>query len=294
MASDLNDLLLFAELGRRMSVTGTANALSLPKSTVSRRLAAMESRLGVQLVHRHTRKLQLTPIGQTYWERCLAIREAVEDSDALLDDMQRLPSGLLRLSLPVEFAIYFMASPIAEFLRANPGIQIDIDLNARIVDLVAEQFDMAIRLGQPPEANYVVREIGRLPRFLYASPDYLEDHGRPQTPEDLRDHEFLVYAQMARPEVELIRGRDRRKVEVSGRIRVNNASIARRFALEGLGIAMLADVLAREDYAWGTLERVLPDYALEPLPVLALLPSRAHLPHKTRAFLDFLVTRLSS
>ncbi|MDR2164464.1 MAG: LysR family transcriptional regulator, partial [Zoogloeaceae bacterium] len=199
-AVSLDDMALFVEVARAMSFHRAAKASGVPNSTLSRRVSALEKVIGLRLLRRTTRKIELTEAGQRYFERCRRIVEEARLAHEQLGDLLAQPGGLLRVSVPADFAHLFLAPLIAEFARRYPAIRFELDFTPRRVDLAHEPVDVAIRVGEMADSSLIARELARLPRYLYASPRYLEQAGEPQNPADLTRHECL---RMLNPEAEV-------------------------------------------------------------------------------------------
>jgi DNA-binding transcriptional LysR family regulator len=287
----LNDMALFVEVVNARSFRRAAEAIGMPNSTLSRRISALEKAIGLRLLNRTTRKIDLTEAGQLYFERCKRIVAEARLAHEQLGEMLAQPSGVLRASLPVDFANIYLAPLIAEFARRYPGIRFEFDLTPRRVDLVAEPVDVAIRMGEPPSSNLIARQLARLPRYLYASPRYLELSGEPGQPADLARHECLcmpragVWTLHAHDDgLEVAKGVE---VAVGGRFLLNSVGMIRRLATLDLGIAMLAEEIVADEVADGRLRRVLPQWQATPVPVYAITETRL-LPAKTQRFIEFL------
>jgi len=287
----LNDMALYVEVVKAKSFRGAAQAIGMPNSTLSRRIAGLEKAIGLRLLHRTTRRIEPTEAGRTYFERCKRIVDEARLAHEQLDGLLAQPSGVLRVSLPADFTNQFLASLIAEFARAYPGIAFELDLSPRRVDLVAEPFDVAIRMGTPPDSNLIARPLARLAQGLYASPDYLARAGEPTHPEDLAHHECLRFLGARADEWCLTDGRETVEIGADGRFRLNNVTAIARLAEQGLGIAVLADAIVERRTA-GHLRRVLPRWQSIPVPVYAITETRL-LPAKTQRFIEFLIDRLS-
>ncbi|MFB9262815.1 LysR family transcriptional regulator [Bradyrhizobium erythrophlei] len=281
----LNDMALFVEVVKARSFRRAAHTIGVPNSTLSRRISGLEKAIGLRLLHRTTRKIELTEAGQLYFERCRRIVDEARLAHEQLGEMLAQPSGVLRVSLPVDFAMTFLAPQLAEFTRRYPGISFEFDLTPRRVDLVAEPFDVAIRMGELPDSTLIARKLAEIPRYLFASPRYLALSGEPSRPADLDKHECLDFprggAWTLRDGVQSV------DVTVGGRFRLNSIGMIRRMALLDLGIAMLADAIVAEDLADGRLRRVLPKWQATPVAVHAVTETRL-LPAKTQRFIEFL------
>jgi DNA-binding transcriptional LysR family regulator len=293
----LNYMRLFVEVAKRKSFRAAAEALDMPNSTLSRNIAELEKTIGLRLLHRSTRKVELTEAGEVYFKRCQNIvEEALGAHQALLDVSER-PIGTLRVSTTSGFAVGYLAPILSEFANAYPLIKFDFDLSARRVDLQADPFDVAIRLGPAPTApsTLVARQIASIPRYLYASPAYLEQAPRLQHANDLVHH-VLIVGPTGRCETEVWRSfrRGEETVDVMGgsRFVMNSADLSRAAAANGIGITDLDSSLARQDVAAGRLRRVLPDWEMEPTPVHIITDTR-HLPARTKLFIAFVIARLA-
>lgn len=285
----LNDMALFIEVASTLSFRRAADVSGIPNSTLSRRIAALEKHIGLRLLHRTTRRVELTEAGQLYYERCRRIVDEARIAHEQLGEMLAQPTGVLRASLPVDFATIYMAPLIAEFSRRFPGITFEFDLTPRRVDLVTEPFDIAIRMGEQSDSNLIARLLARLSVQLYASPQYLAQHGVPQHPTDLVRHECLGFPKSGR--WTLHRDAETIEVEVAGRFLVNSVGMFRRLATLDLGIIMLPEEVAAEELAAGRLQRVLPDWRGQSTPVYAITETRL-LPAKTQRFIEFLQEHL--
>lgn len=285
----LNDMALFVEVARTLNFRRAAEATGVPNSTLSRRISALEKAIGLRLLHRTTRRVELTEAGQLYYERSRRIVEEARIAHEQLGEMLAQPSGLLRASLPVDFATIYLAPLIAEFAELYPDIRFELDLGARRVDLVTEPFDVAIRMGELPDSALIARLVTRLPVQVYASPRYLEHAGEPAHPADLAGHECLGFPGAGR--WTLHQGEKTVEVDVGGRLLVNSVGMFRRLATLDLGVILLPEAAAEEDLAAGRLRRVLPGWQATSTPVYALTETRL-LPAKTQRFIEFLQERL--
>lgn len=293
----LSYMRLFVEVARTRSFRRAAEALDMPNSTLSRHIAELEKTIGLRLLHRSTRKVELTEAGEVYFKRCQSIvEEARIAHESLLDVVER-PSGTLRVSMPVDLATGSLAPILADFSRAYPLIAFEFDLTPRRIDLQAEPFDLAIRIGPPPTAPsmLVARQIALLPRYLYAAPGYLKNAPPLTGPDDLRHHVLCVArGTLKQGDVwrTLYRGDETVEVMTPTRFAMNSVGLSRSLAAQGVGIAAMDAELARDHVAAGRLVRVLPDWSLSPVQVHAITETRL-LPARTRLFIEFLKGRLS-
>src|SRR5690348_16778849 len=190
---DLNDIVVFTKVVETKSFTGAAEVLGLPKSTVSRKLAQLEERLGVRLVQRTTRKLALTEIGEAYYERCSRIVADIAQAEQIVTDMQSTPRGRLRVTSSVDFSTKHLGGIVADFLAEHADINIELEATDRMCDLIEEGFDVAVRLGQMPESTLIARRLCSVHLILCAAPSYLARRPAPRTIEELEDHEHVLF-----------------------------------------------------------------------------------------------------
>lgn len=296
MELDANDLLLFAHVAREGSFSRAAQRAGLPKSTVSRRLAALENRLGERLLLRTTRKLSLTDFGRGMLEHAEQVASEVEAAAALAQHRQAEPGGRLRISMPGDFANVILGPLLAEFIAAHPAISLEIDLTPRRVDLVGENIDLAIRMGDlPDDATLAARRLAIFSSSLYASPAYLDRRGMPREPEELMEHDalrLLTRAGGPQPWI-MTRGEQRWEGIPPGRATLNSPELLVRMARLGAGIAATTDHFAAPYVGAGELVPVLADWSLPTTPVWAVFPGRKLMPARLRVFLDALAAEFS-
>lgn len=286
----LNDMALFVEVVKAKGFRGASEATGVPNSTLSRRISSLEKAIGLRLLHRTTRKVEPTEAGRIYFERCKRIVDEARLAHEQLGEMLAQPSGVLRASLPVDFAVIYMAPLIVEFAERYPGITFDFDLTPRQVDLVSEPYDVAIRMGEPESSQLIARPLASLVPRLYASPRYLERSGEPQKPADLERHECLNI--LKAHSWTLHRGKELAQVSTSSRFTVNSVGLMRRLATLGMGVMLVPEAIVADDLAAGRLVRVLGHWHGRPTPVYALTETRL-LPAKTQRFIEFLKERLA-
>ena len=276
------------------SFAGAARALNLSVAAVSKQVRALEDRLGVRLLHRTTRQVRLTEAGQRFHERCQRILADLEDAEREVAERQATPRGRLRVSAPMSFGQRHIGPVVSAFLRRNPDVQIDLVLDDRFVDLLAEGFDVAIRSPELHDSSLVARRLCASRRVLCAAPEYLARHGTPVTPDELTAHRCIGYAYMASGCDWPFRTREgRRLVRVHGPVMSNNGDVLRVLALDGCGVALLPTFLVADDLREGTLREVLPDQLDGDPAVWVVQPTRRHVPLAVRAFVDFLVARFA-
>lgn len=287
----LNDMALFVEVVKAKGFRGASEATGVPNSTVSRRISILEKAIGLRLLHRTTRKVELTEAGQLYFERCKRIVDEARLAHEQLGEMQAQPSGVLRASLPVDFAVTYLAPLIAEFAGLYPGITFDLDLTPRRVDLVSEPFDVAVRIGESESSQLIARSLASLTPQLYASPGYLERAGEPTQPSDLAQHQCLGILKAA--SWTLLDGKQTVDVAVGGRFAMNSVGLIRRLATLDQGIVLMPEEIVADELVSGRLRRILPSWSGMPMPVYAITETRL-LPAKTQRFIEFLKQRLAS
>ncbi|MBL8471095.1 MAG: LysR family transcriptional regulator [Rhodocyclaceae bacterium] len=292
MSLNPDDLLLFARVAESGSFTRAAERLKLPKSTVSRRVASLEGQLGERLLQRTTRRLGLTDFGQALLEHARQVAEQTDAACALAQYRQAEPSGRLRISMPADFASWLMADLLARFVERYPQVSIDIDLSPRRVDLVAENFDLAVRMGNLPEdSGLVARRLCEMSASLYAGTSYLAAHGTPAIPDDLTRHSGLHLLDQRGERVPwtLVSGEQRWSGMPRGGVGVNSVGMQLRLAQAGAGLALLTDRYVAAAGSQTGLVRVLPQWQAPPITAWAVLPGRRLMAAKTRVFIDTLV-----
>jgi DNA-binding transcriptional LysR family regulator len=285
MAELLNDMALFVEVVKARSFRGAALALGMPNSTISRRIAAFERAIGLRLLHRTTRTVGLTEAGQLYYARCKRIVDEARIAHEHLADMLAEPTGVLRASFPVDFAVTYLAPIITAFAARYPTVTFEFDLAPRQVNLVSEPFDVAIRIGELEDSQLIARHLASPVPGLYASPGYLAREGEPANPSDLAQHACLNMFKSSR--WTLANGADTVEVAAVSRYSVNSAGMLRRLATLDQGVVMMPEAIVADDLAAGKLRRILPGWHGRPVPVYALTETRL-LPAKTQRFIEFL------
>lgn len=286
-----NDLLLFARVVEEGSFSRAAERMDIPKSTLSRRLSLLESQLGERLLLRTTRKLTLTDFGRAVLAHAQQVTAEVEAAMHLSQHRQTQPSGHLRISMPGDFANEAIIEMIAAFIRRYPAIVLDIDISPRRVDLIGENFDLAIRVGDlPDDASLAARRIATYSHSLYATPGYLKRRGIPSEPEALMEHDALQLMARNGDPVSWRLTRDGMQWEgrPPGRAVANAPGLLLRLALSDGGITLLADHDAEPYVRSGALVQVLEDWSLPSMTVWAVFPGRRLMPARTRVFLDAL------
>jgi DNA-binding transcriptional LysR family regulator len=291
----LREIELFVAVGRARSFTDAGKSLGMPTSTLSRRIADLERSLGLQLFVRTTRRVELTEAAKVFLVRCESIIDAATEAQDEVLGLAANPSGVLRISLEADVGAGLAAPVVAEFLRRYPQVCVDIDLSPRRVDLIAEGFDLAVRLGTLPDSSLIVRQVASLSVGLYAAPAYLKRHGDPRKPAELAAHARLHLLHMHDSgEWPLRCGRRRVVIGKKGaKVCANNMTMLRNLLRLGQGIGVMDEVMAAADVKDGMLRRVLPRWTLPPVAVSVLTPGRL-IPAKTRAFVELLTQHFNA
>lgn len=287
-------MLLFVEVARARSFTTAASRLRMPTSTLSRQIRELESSLGVKLLNRTTRAVSLTEVGEVYLSRAASLVDAAEEAHALVRGFAERPTGVLRVSMEAEIGPLVVAPVVAEYCAANPEVKVELDLSPRRVDLLSENYDVAVRLGDLPDSLLTVRRLASLRVGLYCAPDYRERNGMPSHPDDLHGHRRIhLLHHFDGGAWSLSRGEAHVAIPSDGRLVANNMQMIMRLAKAGAGITIADELLAAREVETGTLVPVLPDWTLQPVALSALTSGRV-LPAKTRIFIDMMSSRLSA
>ncbi|KJV29519.1 hypothetical protein VI06_09930 [Aquitalea magnusonii] len=286
-----SEIRAFVTVAEQGSFAAAADRLDLSRAMVTKLVSALEARLGVRLMHRTTRRLSLTEAGETYLAQGGALLAELEDLDALLSQGASKASGRLRVTAPVSFGMRFLGRAIAGFQRQHPQVEVELSLNDRKVDLVDEGFDLAIRVSNLDDSSLIARPLAKVRDRLCASSDYLLRHGVPQHPDELAQHDCLIYTLINQPHLWEYQGPDGQpgKVRIKGSLRANNGDILTDAAVHGMGITRQPEFLLQQALESGQLQTILDDYRWSCLDVSAVYPVRRHVPGKVRVFVDFLV-----
>ncbi|MGF6936644.1 DNA-binding transcriptional LysR family regulator [Paraburkholderia sp. UCT70] len=286
---------IFVTVVDRGSFARAADALETSPANVTRYVNELEAHLGARLLNRTSRRLSLTEAGETLYSRCKAILEDVAETEGLVSTTSIEPRGRLRINAPVSFGILHLAPLWPRFMQQYPDVELDVTLIDRVVDIVEEGFDLAIRISRAGTVDHAARKLATSTNILCASPDYLKRWGHPETPSDLLGHRCIGYTYAATADEWQLMDKDGKThaVEVNCPMHTNNGDSARAAALAGHGVIWQPTFLIGEDLRAGGLVQVLPEYRLPDIDVLALYPSRRHVSAKVRAAIDFLVNAFS-
>lgn len=278
------------------SFAAAAAALAISPQMVAKHVGALEARLGTRLLNRTTRRQSLTEIGRTYCERCKVVLAEAEWADAASENATGKPRGRLRVNAPVSFGSYTLMPVVTRYLRAHPGVDIELTLTDRYVDLVDEGFEAVFRVGRLRDSSLAARALRPFRLVACASPAYLRTHGTPHDPADLAAHACLRYASTPGTSSDWAFVRDGRQasVKVRSQLQVNNATALLAAALDGFGIAFIAEDLARSRIAGGTLVRILPDFEPPSRPMHLLFHADRRQTTKLRSFIDVVVQELGA
>jgi DNA-binding transcriptional LysR family regulator len=293
--SDITDLRAFIQVVGRGGFAAAAKDLGLTPSAVSKLVTRLEDRLGVRLLHRTTRRLSLTPEGEIYHLRARDILAAIEDVEAEVSLAGQRPRGRLRINCVPAFALHQLVRHLPAFTARYPEIELELSITDRVIDLLAENADVAIRSGPVGDPSLVVQKIAEISRELFASPEYLARRKAPRTPEQLLEHDCIVLKLSSSSQRWPFHDKSGIKfIDVGSRMLVDNGEAALRLAIAGGGITRLADLIVADAVREGKLQPVLKgSYVAEPVPLSAVYPQGRHRMPKVRAFLDFLVERYS-
>jgi DNA-binding transcriptional LysR family regulator len=286
--NQLEDMQIFVNTVDAQSFTAAADKLGLSKQFISRRIMALEDRLGARLLIRTTRKLSVTDTGRVYYERALKIIDEVNDAEQLVSSENLSPRGTLRISAPMSFGTLHLGSAIARFMAQCPDVRIELDLSDRFVDIVGEGYDMAIRIGHLADSSLVARQIAPAQIVACASPAYLKLRGKPQSPGELKDHDCLLYGHSRNVEWIFSDKGKPLHVPIKGRLRANNGELACTAAIADLGIILLPTFIVGAALRNKQLVTILDAYAPPPLTIYAVYPQHRQASLAVKAFTDFL------
>ncbi|MEA5467155.1 LysR family transcriptional regulator [Leptothoe sp. PORK10 BA2] len=289
-------LIVFRRVAELESFSRAADALNLSNAAVSKNVQELEKALGTQLIHRTTRRLNLTEAGRLYFQRVSSILDELESVEETVSDLSVKPHGMLRVTAPMSLGLTHVATAIYQFQSIYPDIQIELILNDRYVDLIEEGFDVGIRGGGLVNDNSLVaHRIDDIQRVVCASPAYLKQYGEPQSPQDLRQHRCVVYTLARSPhEWSFWRGQETVSVHVDGSLKVNNSLAASQAAVAGLGLIFLPLFTVLDGLERGMLKTVLTEWSTEPLTLYAIYPKHRQDSRKLRVFIDFISEALAS
>ena len=291
----LSAIQVFAQVVESGSFAKAAERLALSASAASRHVAELEAHLQTRLLNRTTRRVTLTEPGRAFYERAVQLLADLAEAEQEAARAAVVPRGTIRLTTSVNFGVRQVAPAIADFMARHREVAFDVSISERIVDLVEEGFDLAVRIGSPGSENLVARKLGETRLVLCAAPAYLAAHGTPEAPEDLASHDCFTYEYLAPRNVWRFRDASgaERAVRVAGRLHSNNGDLLAEAAARGAGIAFEPAFIVGPEVRAGRLVRLLEDFVPPPLPIYAVYPSRRHLSAKVRLFVEFLAERFA-
>lgn len=290
------ELSLLVQVAEHGSLSGAAKALGLSNPAATRYLAALEDRVKARLVERNTRRLYLTREGQEFLERARHILDELQEAESALHSVTSNPSGILRISASLSFAMQIIAPRLPNYHLMYPQVRVHVETANRYQDLIENGIDVAIRTREvEPDSTITIRRLGATRRFLAASPAYLASRGVPRHPRDLSQHALLLYVLAQNPyELRFTRGSEHESVAVQGLLESNDGQVLRAGALNGLGILVQPSYILYDDVVAGRLVPVLNDWDLPRLSINIAYPSRKHLSAKVRSFINFMVDEFAA
>jgi DNA-binding transcriptional LysR family regulator len=292
---NLSSMAVFAQVVEARSFTGAARRLGMSKAAVSKQVSRLEERLGARLLNRTTRRLSLTEIGAGFYERCARIVAEAEEAELAVTRLNETPRGTLRVDVPVNFGMQYLAPLLPPFMLAHRELKVDMSFNDRFVDLVDEGHDLAVRIGQLPDSSLIARKLAESGSVICAAPEYWNKHGRPSHPSELAEHNCFAYSYLATGNEWRLKGPEGEvAVRVSGSLTANNGDVLRQAAVAGLGVIASPTFMVCDDLRDGRLEPVLRDYEPPNRGIYAVYPHNRHLSAKVRVFVDYLVEALAS
>lgn len=291
VAVDLNDVLVFVRVVEEQSFSGAARRLHAPVSSLSRKVARLEDRLGARLLHRTTRRLHLTEAGRAFYRRAARSLAELEDAEQELTMRSTTPRGKVRMTAPVDFK--GLVGLVLAFLEAHPGVEIDLDLSNRHVDLLAEGYDLALRAGAVVDPSLVAQRISSSGMRLVVSPGYMARRGAPTSVAELREHDCVLLGPSTEGAVWPLQvGKEIARIPVRGRFAVNSLDGVRQAVLADLGIGLLPERAVVAELESGALQELLPEHWPPATNVFVVYPSRRLMPSAVRAFIDYLTEEL--
>ena len=289
---DLKRMVIFSHVVETKSFSGAARRLGIARSAISRHISLLEKSVGVRLLNRTTRSLSLTEAGETYYQSCARIVAEAQEATRRISQLQDEPTGTLRVAGPTGFGSQ-LAALVNRFMQQHAGLSVELLLDDRVVDMVEEGIDVSVRVGWLSDSTLIARKLCDSPRLLCASPDYIERHGRPETPAQLAGHEWIIFSQLPTPHHwTFTRNGKEHVVHARGRMKTNSAVAVRMFVLGGSGLAGLSNFMIGDDIRSGRLEQLLPDYDCGSAGVYAVYPDRRYQQARVRLFIDFLEKRI--
>ena len=291
----LTSMSIFVRVVTLGGFAAAARESDISATMVAKHIQALEAHLGSRLLNRTTRHQRLTEVGEVYYQRCRKLLSEVDAADSTVSQLRAAPRGTLRVAAPVTFGTRRLIPALADYLRQYPDVNVDLSLNDRVIDLVDEGFEVAIRVGHLKDSQLIARPLHPYASTLCASPEYLRRRGRPKTPQDLREHDCLGFSFSGmRGRWRLIQGDEDENVMFTPRLRANNGEGLRQAALAGVGIVMQPEVLLDDDVKEKRLVRVLPGWRVPARPLHVVYVRDRQMTPKLQCFIDFVVDRFKT
>ncbi len=292
----LEAMTAFSKVVAHGSFAEAARNLGLTRSAVSKAVMELEQILGARLLDRTTRRVSPTEAGLAYYERCVGILSAIEETELQVSRLHEEPRGVLKVNAPMSFGITYLGSAIGDFMKAYPDLKVELTLNDRFIDPLEEGVDVTIRIADPTDSSLIARKLAPARLVMVATPDYISTHGRPETPDDLATHRCLTYGHSTSMQRWRLSDASGKAIvaPVTSYLCSNNGDVLRGAALCGIGITILPTFLVGPDIRAGRLQVLLPDLAPASLTLYALYAPNRYLAAKTRLLIDFLVARFGN
>lgn len=291
---DLNEISVFIKIVQSESFTKAARELGMPKSTVSHKVSLLEKRLGVTLIQRTTRKLNITPAGQIYYAKCLSGLEEIKSAELELASIHSEPQGLLRITAPVDIGSNVLPSIVSKYMQAYPKVRVEVILTDRRIDLLSENVDLAIRAGVLQDSSMIIKKIGTTYFVPVASPKYVKNFGYLQHPRELIKHHCLQFTPIGTDEWKLVGPKGSLNVPLPGKTIVNHMDMIKEMCLMGDGIACLPTSLVHQEVKTGKLIRLLPEWRTAFTPVHFIYPAQRYVTPKLSSFIEHAYPSLKS
>ena len=285
----LTAMKIFVRIIQLGSFTAVAVEMGMTQSSISKKMSALETQLGATLLTRSNRQVLLTEIGTNYYEHCLSILNQVEEAEAQTKDYTLKPKGSLRINVPVAFGRIHVVPYLPKFMKTYPDIRLEVSSLDRKIDLLGDGFDLVIRIGILADSNLVARKIGSCPRVIVASPEYLKEHGSPAGIQELKDHNCLVYTDLATVNIWHFwyQGKEL-SIQVKGSMKSNCSDAILECVLAGIGIAVMPNWLIQPHLDSGNLVPIMADFVPTEFPINAVYPQNNYIPLKVRCFVNYM------
>lgn len=283
---NLEGIDIFVKVIQSGSFTKAAQALKKPVTTVSDKVAQLEKRLGVTLVHRTTRQLKLTAVGESFYEKCLRALAEFEVAEQELQGAKNEPQGRLRITTSVDVGHSVMPQLAKRFLQKYPNVKLELVVTNRRVDLIAEGVDLAIRIGKMSDSTYRARKYLEASVSFWATPDLIKKHQMPQTPKQLEKMPLVAFALQKNQVVELSRNREKVKVQLQSRVQTDDMETVKQFVLESMGIGLFPNFICEKEESLGQLVRLLPEWTSSKIPLSFVYPEQKYVSPNVKAFID--------